>query len=281
VNHPNAVSVLDFNVSSTGIAYLVMELLEGRTLAGELREKGRLSPARCAQILLPVCDALNKAHSAGIVHRDIKPDNIFLHQTREGEVVKVVDFGIAKLLGETNSLGMNSLTATGGLLGTPAYMSPERLANDPYDGRADVYSLGILLYQMLSGSIPYKSSDGSFWAIVVMHLKEQPQPLRKINPSIPEEVEAVVMHAMEKDPKKRPTAKELAQEFAMAVGIQLSVLSSGSFKFKLNDQITASGEISTLDLAVQETAAVPVIKEETIDDKNPLTGEITVIYPKK
>jgi serine/threonine protein kinase len=96
VNHPNAISVLDFNITSTGIAYLVMELLEGRTLSSELKEMGRLLPARCAKILLPVCDALNKAHSAGIVHRDIKPDNIFLHQTREGEVVKGGRFRYSK-----------------------------------------------------------------------------------------------------------------------------------------------------------------------------------------
>jgi serine/threonine protein kinase len=196
--------------------------------------------------------------------------------------LKVVDFGIAKLLGETSSLGMDSLTATGGLLGTPAYMSPERLANDPYDGRSDVYSLGILLYQMLSGSVPHKSSDGSFWSIVVQHLKERPQSLRNIVPTIPEEVEAAVMHALEKDPKKRPTAKELAKEFAMAVGIELSVLSSGNFKFKLEDQLTSSSEVSTVDLGAHETASVPVISnEETIDDKNPLTGQITVIIPKK
>src|SRR5262249_36060406 len=157
VNHPNAVSVLDSGVSAEGIAYLVMELLEGRSLTEELREKGVLPPARCAEILMPVCDVLTKAHASGIVHRDIKPDNIYLNRTAVGEVVKVVDFGIAKLMDDTGGQNNESLTVTGGLLGTPTYMAPERLENKPYDGKADVYSLGIMLYRMLAGRVPFQS----------------------------------------------------------------------------------------------------------------------------
>src|SRR5207253_10978650 len=130
--------------------YLVMELLEGHSLADELEKHGKLSLKRSTDILVPVCDALTEAHKVGIIHRDIKPDNIFLHQTKDGEIVKVVDFGIAKLLDE-DSGDLQKLTVAGGIIGTPTYMSPERLSKKPYDGRSDVYSLGIMMYEMLTG----------------------------------------------------------------------------------------------------------------------------------
>jgi serine/threonine protein kinase/CheY-like chemotaxis protein len=217
INHPNAISILDYGISDEGIPYLVMELLQGHTLGHELREKVRLPLARCAQILLPICDVLAAAHAAGIVHRDIKPDNIFLHQSPNGEVVKVVDFGIAKLLDETPRLDLQNLTVGGKILGTPTYMPPERLNNLPYDGRADVYSVGVMLYRMLCGRVPFQGKKGELWTIALMHMMDEPPPLRQFNPDIPEAVAAAVMHALVKDPHKRPTAKELAEEFLTAV----------------------------------------------------------------
>src|SRR5204863_6777883 len=109
----------------------------------------------------------------GIIHRDIKPDNIFLHQSSEGEIIKVLDFGIAKLMGE--EWGAESLTGTGSFIGTPTYMAPERLGNNPYDGKSDVYSLGVMLYEMLCGRVPFYSSEGP-WQTVVMHLTVKPIP---------------------------------------------------------------------------------------------------------
>jgi ligand-binding sensor domain-containing protein len=217
VNHPNAVAVLDSGISAEGIAYLVMELLDGHTLGSEMREKKVLSIERCAQILLPVCDALSKAHSVGIIHRDIKPENIFLHKTEDGEVVKVVDFGIAKFIEQGPDGGINDLTATGGLIGTPLYIAPERLAMTPYDGRADVYSLGMVLYEMLCGRAPFLLGNRGFAGVMMAHLSQEPPRLREFNPLIPREIEDVVMRTLEKDPQKRPTAKELAREFANAV----------------------------------------------------------------
>lgn len=220
IHHPNAVSVLDFGVSANSIAYMVMELLLGHSLSEELNKHGNPSVARCMDIIIPVCLALNEAHASDIVHRDIKPSNIFIHQSKEGEVVKVVDFGIAKLMSDTLNPGSESLTETGTFLGTPAYMSPERLSNKPYDGKADVYSVGVMMYEMLCGMQPFQSSKDNYWSIVLMHMTHTPPSPRGINPYIPEKLEAVMMATLEKESQKRPTAKELSQMLEEFVSIE-------------------------------------------------------------
>ena len=218
VKHPNAVSVLDFGVTSTGTAYLVMELLEGRPFSDELKENGMLHPIRCVQILRPICEVLAEVHAAGIVHRDIKPANIFLHQGRAGEIIKVLDFGIAKFVGDVT--GEEHLTVDGSILGTPTYMAPERFGNDTYDGRADVYSLGILLYRMLGGRVPFQSKD--LVAMAMQHMRDAPPSLRELNPNVSPELEAVVLHAMSKKMEDRPSAAELAKRFGQALGRRAS-----------------------------------------------------------
>lgn len=210
IQHPNAVSILDFGISSAGIAYLVMELLSGHPLTKEISHHGRLTPERCVEIALPICEVLAEAHAAGIVHRDIKPDNIFLHQTKDGEVVKVVDFGLAKLLGESR-IDLQHVTI-GRVIGTPTYMSPERLGNLPYDGRTDIYSLGITLYQMLCGHVPFQSLEGDICTVAVMHLTKEARPLRDIIPGIPPELNDLVMRMLSKSPDRRPSATELCYE---------------------------------------------------------------------
>ena len=219
VNHPNAVTVIDFGVTDNGVAYLVMELLDGKTLAEALKESGTMSPARCLEILAPICSVLEEAHASGVVHRDIKPANIFLHGVRGEEIVKVLDFGIAKLVGSASDEHA-TMTMEGSLLGTPAYMAPERVANKPYDGRADVYSVGVMLYQMLVGHPPFKAQDPV--ALAVQQMNATPPAPRDINPDVPSAVEAVVLEALVKDPEMRPTASLLAQRFAAAVAIAQS-----------------------------------------------------------
>jgi serine/threonine protein kinase/CheY-like chemotaxis protein len=214
VRHPNAVSVLDFGITSTGVAYLIMELLEGHSLADELKEKGTLTPIRCAQILEPICEVLSEVHAQGMVHRDIKPANIFIHRGHAGEIIKVLDFGIAKLVGDVTQ--EEHLTVEGSILGTPTYMAPERFSNEPYDGRADVYSMGVLLYRMLGGRTPFHSKD--LMVVAMQHLREAPRPLRQLNPMVTPELEAVVFHAMAKSMYDRPSAGELAARFGEAVG---------------------------------------------------------------
>jgi DNA-binding response OmpR family regulator len=216
VRHPNAVGVVDFGVTEAGIAYLVMEHLHGRSLAHEIEVLGRLPAARCAQILVPVCGALAEAHRAGIVHRDVKPSNIFLHREARREIPKVLDFGIARLAGEAALTG--SLTVDGSLLGTPAYMAPERFSSQPYDGKSDVYSVGITLYQMLAGRLPFTTPHRDPLAMAMLQRNEEPPSLESLDPPVSPEMQAVVLQALRKDAEKRPSADELARLLAQAAG---------------------------------------------------------------
>lgn len=215
IKHPNAVAVSDFGVTEGDVAYLVMELLEGVSLDDEIVIHGLLSPHRVNEILQPVCAALTEAHDSGIVHRDVKPENIFLHRAGRSEVVKVLDFGISKLVGD--NVTRENLTAEGFVLGTPAYMAPERLVDEPYDGRSDVYSLGIMLFFMLSGKLPFVSDSGDPMAILMMHLNEPLPSLRAIQPDVPRSLEKLVEKATNKMADQRPDAATLARDFAAAV----------------------------------------------------------------
>jgi serine/threonine protein kinase len=214
LDHPNAVQVMDFGVTPGGVAFLVMELLEGQSLLELLEQAGSLSSERCAEILDPICDVLTESHELGLIHRDIKPGNIFLHHGRGGEVVKVVDFGIAKLAGDA-AVSQN-LTIDGGIIGTPAYMAPERLTGRQYDGRSDVYSLGVMLFEMLAGAPPFAGTTDPM-SLAFMHVQKPPPPLRSVRPDLPRSVEAVVMQTLEKDYRLRPSAELLARKFRRAL----------------------------------------------------------------
>jgi len=214
INHPNAVTVLDFDVSVGSLAYLVMELLEGRSLADELDDRGQLTPDRASEIGASVCDVLAAAHDAGIVHRDVKPSNVFLHRAKEGEHVKVIDFGIAKLIDTESELfdsGGARRTATGILVGTPAYMAPERLNGDAYDGGADVYAVGVMLYEMLAGRLPFESAASGNWSLAMMLGVTEAAPPSEYASSVPKDLDAIVLRAMSKSPASRPAAAELAR----------------------------------------------------------------------
>ncbi len=215
VKHPNAVSVLDSGISDEGIAYLAMELLAGESLAAPRARDGTLSLRACAAIVRAVCDALEVAHALGVVHRDMKPENVFLHREGEREVVKVVDFGIARWF-DTEATEPVRLTETNAILGTPLFISPERLQGKPYDGRADVYSVGVMLYEMLSGHLPVESEEGPL-ALIALFAGAPPKALRAHAPRIPEAVEAVVMQCLAHDPAARPTAREMADALERAL----------------------------------------------------------------
>ncbi len=216
INHPNAVAIIDSGVSSAGIAYLVMELLEGRSLGAELAATARISPRRLAEVLTPVCDVLALTHSLGIVHRDIKPENIFLHGVGEAETVKVLDFGIAKLLPNSGEASPG-LTAEHHLIGTLNYMAPERIADVAYDGRADVFSLGVTAYQALAGELPWESSGLNLISFAMMHAKESIRPLRDVRPEVSAALESAIMSALARDPASRPTAIDFGRHISEAV----------------------------------------------------------------
>ncbi len=184
VDHPNCVGISDFGELADGSLYLVMEYLEGRSLGDLLDEYQRLPPARALHIMRHVMRGLAHAHAQGVVHRDIKPDNIYLVQ-RDGDAdfAKVVDFGIAKLVGPAESEGDQGLTKTGVAIGTPKYLAPEQAFGDTTDGRTDLYSASVVLYEMVAGVPPFEADDSI--ALVTKHLTSPVPPLAQAAPGVP------------------------------------------------------------------------------------------------
>jgi serine/threonine-protein kinase len=211
LKHPNAVAIYDF-AAAEGLYFLVMELCEGRSLKQLIHEQqGPLPPALAANVAAQVCAALDEAHRQGIVHRDIKPDNIMARETAAGWQAKVMDFGIAKLRDQAGNL-----TQTGNVMGTPRYMSPEQCLGEELDGRSDIYSFGVVLYEMLTGRAPFDAP--SLAAVIGQQIHKPPPPVREQNPSLPPAVETVMQRALAKRPEERPpTAGQLAQELAAAL----------------------------------------------------------------
>jgi eukaryotic-like serine/threonine-protein kinase len=211
LKHPNVVTVYDFGVSREGLNYQVMELAEGESLRSLVERHGRLAETAAAEIIRQVCAALDEAHRQGIVHRDIKPENILVQTTPHGLQVKVLDFGIAAL----RDVKAGRLTKAGGLVGTPHYMSPEHCLGEELDGRSDIYSLGIVLFEMLTGVVPFDSPTTT--AIVIKHVNDPPPLPRILNPKISRTFESVVLRALEKRRDARPqTAGEMARELIAA-----------------------------------------------------------------
>jgi serine/threonine-protein kinase len=201
LNHPNSVSVYDFGRTEDGQPYLVMEFLRGKDLATVAWEEGPLPFTRTTDVLRQALAALGEAHELGIVHRDLKPENIILEPLRRGgDHVKVVDFGLAKLKGD--ALG-RSITNPGIVCGTPDYMSPEQGRGDPLDGRSDLYGLGVVLFQLLTGRLPFDADTPT--QIVMMHLTIPVPDPRQVAPerNIPEPLVEVVQKAMAKDQAAR------------------------------------------------------------------------------
>jgi serine/threonine protein kinase len=243
LRHPNVVDVTDFGLAQTAdgpVAYLVMEYLDGCSLADIVSEEGALPIPWVVDILEQVCSAVETAHQAGIIHRDLKPDNIWLEPNgRGGYTVKVLDFGLVKLREtdhttsptpalETETLFLGSseesatlikspatqdenLTAVGSVMGTPFYMSPEQCRGERLDARSDIYSLGVVAYRLLTGETPFKGSPVD---VIELHKTAAPSPVREKNRKVPRKMARIVMSALAKDPAERP---ESAAGFAAAL----------------------------------------------------------------
>jgi eukaryotic-like serine/threonine-protein kinase len=203
IGHNNIVDIVDFGKMKgdrgEDIVYFVMEFLDGESLSARLRRTG-LSFQETLHVMVQACSALSASHAKGIVHRDLKPENLYLcPRGGDKNFVKLLDFGIAKLTGDTSQ---SHKTRTGLVIGTPAYMSPEQCEGKGLiDHRSDVYSLGVMMYELLTGRVPFPGEG--FGEILVAHLTRQPDPPSSVNPDVTPELEAIVMHAIEKDRNRR------------------------------------------------------------------------------
>lgn len=199
LNHPRIVQVSDYGITKTGQPYFIMDYLTGESLSDVLKWQGTISPERVRSIFSQVCGAVDHAHRCGVIHRDLKPGNIMLSvQDGEKDYVKVVDFGIGRFQEEAQKL-----TRIGEVWGSPVYMSPEQCQNAPIDHTCDIYSLGVAMYEVLTGYLPFLGKD--YVETMVMQISQPAKPFQAVNPNIscPPALEAVVMKALEKDPKKR------------------------------------------------------------------------------
>ena len=216
LRHPNVVAIHDFSdgAGARSPAYIVMELVEGRPLRDLLDREGRIAAERLVTLMRGVCSGVSAAHRKGVVHRDLKPDNIIIippERTGDPETVKVIDFGIAKLREADAAAG---LTQTGVLIGTPFYMSPEQCLGEPLDARSDVYSIGAILYEMLAGTPPFTGNSPT--AVLARHLTDTATPLDQLG--VPARLASVPKRALAKDPQERyQTVDDLFSDLSNAV----------------------------------------------------------------
>ena len=211
IGQENVVDVLDFGAEEDGALYYVMEALEGKSLGAIIRERGALDVFRALDLLEQICRALAAAHARGVVHRDVKPDNVFVVHREDGtEQAKVIDFGISHV---PRAKGTAPITRAGSIIGTPEYMAPEQAAGDPADPRADVYAVGVLAFEMLTGELPIEAATPI--ATLVAHQTHTPDAPSRRRPAVPQEVDALVLRALAKRPEERQESMEaLAAEVA-------------------------------------------------------------------
>ena len=220
VQHPHIVQVFDLGRTEEGALYLVMELLEGQSLSARMRKDTAMHPGDAVHIARQICEALEVAHTAGVIHRDLKPANVMLlRRGGEESFVKVLDFGVAKSYSPDQQ---TQLTQLGMLVGTVDYMAPEQIMGKDVDGRADIYSLGIVLYKMLSGRAPFP--DNGVPALIHAHLNTHPAPLIEVAPTVPNALDRVILRCLAKDPDRRyESMAELARALVDAVSLETAV----------------------------------------------------------
>jgi serine/threonine protein kinase len=291
IKHDNIVDIIDFESTPNGNYFLLMEYLTGKTLEEALQKEAPMPPVRLAKIGLQICSALYAAHKQGIIHRDLKAENVFLitHAGRT-DFVKILDFGVAKVL-KKNPLSPE--TKAGSFIGSPVCMAPEQALGMEIDGRADIYSLGVLLYHMATGSPPFHATETLI--MLSQHLSEPPPPLRQKNPSVSPQLEALVLRCLEKNREKRPsTMKEVAKNLADCCGVEMIPFFSTESTTPEVVQTTPNIVLPTRKLAPIEENKIqltpianpPAIKKATFDllpttqlpQNAPETKELTPLH---
>lgn len=212
---PHLVPILDFGEASEGQLFMALELVEGEAL-DQVLKRGPLEPERAMEVMAEICAGLEIAHDLGVVHRDLKPGNVLLDEQAQGRA-RVLDFGMAKLLQGSGSTSLTALTERNMVFGTPEYMAPEQARGDDVDPRSDVYAAGVMLYEMLTGKVPFTGNTPI--SIMTAHLMEDvPPPSSRTTQKLPPALEAIVLHAMAKDPEERyPTARDLGEALRAAL----------------------------------------------------------------
>ncbi|HEX8071408.1 MAG TPA: protein kinase [Pyrinomonadaceae bacterium] len=240
INHPNVAATYDYGSLPDGEAYLVMELIAGQTLREYLLAQGALAPDEAAAIARDVAAGIDAAHHYGVIHRDLKPSNIILTRTHQGVLQpKVVDFGIAKLKELSTTGGASDLTAAGALIGTPRYMSPEQCAGLEADARSDIYTLGIILYEMIAGRTPFDAPSAT--ALALKHVRELAPDITRLRPDLPPDLAAVIMQALAKDPSERP---QTAADFAQLLAPFAAVSAHAHLSDPPGAHVSAEGQVS-------------------------------------
>ena len=245
INHPNIIQIFDFGALPDGRLYFTMEYLQGQELTAHLKTRAPLSLDEATELIRQLAAALDAAHALGIIHRDLKPDNIFLADTPSGPVIKVLDFGIAKLT--QPGIGEMGATSSGIIMGTPLYMCPEQAAGQVKDisPRSDIYSLGVILYQMISGHLPLEAPTTA--ELLYKHIAEPPTPLKDVIAGVPEAVGVVLERSLSKAPADRQqSAGALHREFSRACQ---GILASPTL------EAMAATQVATSDIAEGETMA--------------------------
>jgi len=224
LEHPNTIQIFDFGETEDGTLFIVMEFVQGRSVADILEKDGAMQPDRVLNILRQVAGSLEEAHSHGIVHRDLKPDNVVLaERAGQKDWVEVLDFGIAKRSSEHDP-NEAKLTQQGMVLGTPPYMSPEQFTGQPIDARSDIYALGVMAYEMLTGRLPWEANTAWEWAS--KHMTEAPTPLERqpLGPNVPESMRNAITRALAKNKDERfGSVREFFEAFSGGVVAPVSL----------------------------------------------------------
>ncbi|MCP4677039.1 MAG: serine/threonine protein kinase [Deltaproteobacteria bacterium] len=286
IGHPNIVEIHDVGREEDGTVFIVMELLDGRSLKDIILEDGKLEPSFAVFVALQVLSALVAAHDLKIIHRDMKPDNIFITKDNQGrQEIKLLDFGIAKIQGDLE--GDQGLTKTGTVLGTPSYMSPEQARGKDIDARIDIWAVGVILYEMLSGHLPY--SGNSYNEIIGEILLETATPLKELEPNLPSGLLATVDKAMSKNRDHRfADATEMIRAlmpFAGSFEDEMTDTSAAALKSSIApppyaEEKSTSKTLATKTRRTQKSAELPqtIMKEGKVSRTSRLAWFLLVIF---